>query len=400
MNYLPASFVLTTLLLLFPCLSVTAQDTTAVDRQTDIAYMVEGDSVIVTAARGEASVYRLPFAANLIDLREIRTAEQDISLEKALRGTPGILVNNRFNLSQGDRISIRGMGSRASFGVRGIKLILDGIPLTMPDGQSQLNNLDLGSAGSIEVLRGPGSSLYGNASGGVINIKSEHAASPPFVFSPQFIVGDDGLRKIQGKVSGTAGANQYLLNVSRTTSDGYRDHSEAQITALNAVGRHHLSERFLLKSVFNYVDAPYLINPSSLDKMTAESGPRSARFFVQQQGAGKQVRQGQGGLTLSYDSGKNTAFDATVYALGRSLFNPIPGRIIDLDRGSGGIRFNVTHEMGKEAGTLRLDAGADLEMQRDIRQEFENEGIPADQIGSISGKEILNNVRFLSLIHI
>ncbi len=125
--------------------------------------------IIVTAPRSSLPLYQVPNSIQVLDREDIQRGEIGLSLEESLRSVPGVLVNNRNNLSQGDRISIRGIGSRASFGVRGIKLVVDEIPLTLSDGQSQLNNLDLGSTGQIEVWRGPSSSLYGNASGGLIN---------------------------------------------------------------------------------------------------------------------------------------------------------------------------------------------------------------------------------------
>jgi iron complex outermembrane receptor protein len=133
----------------------------------------------VSATRYVRNVLDIPYAVDRVDRNAIQLAEPGLSLEESVRSLPGIIVHNRNNVSQGDRISIRGLGSRASFGVRGVKLVLDGIPLTMADGQSQLNNLDLTSAGQIEVLRGPSSSLYGNAAGGVIQIRTEGAPDAP-----------------------------------------------------------------------------------------------------------------------------------------------------------------------------------------------------------------------------
>ena len=113
----------------------------------------------VTATRYSSSLLDIPVAVDILERSDIQKANLGLSLEESIRNLPGINVHNRNNLSMGDRISIRGLGSRASFGVRGIKIILDGIPLTMADGQSQLNNLDLTSVGRIEVLRGPSSAL-------------------------------------------------------------------------------------------------------------------------------------------------------------------------------------------------------------------------------------------------
>ncbi len=158
--------------------------------------------VIVTATRSETSLYRVPRAVDVLNNRRYRQGTKSISLDEALAAVPGVFVNNRYNIAQGDRITIRGIGSRAQFGVRGIKLFLDDIPLTMSDGQAQLNNVDLGSVGEIEILRGPSSSLYGNASGGVISLKTESNQNAAFQVEPSVITGAYGYRKWQGKVQG------------------------------------------------------------------------------------------------------------------------------------------------------------------------------------------------------
>ena len=187
---------------------------------TDVAVDHVLQPIEVTATRYIREILDIPYAVDRVDRDEIQRAEPGLSLEESVRGLPGIIVNNRNNVSQGDRISIRGLGSRASFGVRGVKLVLDGIPLTMADGQSQLNNLDLTSAGQIEVLRGPSSSLYGNAAGGVIQIRTEEAPDRPFEVTPRFIIGSHGLRRMQGKAAGTAAATGFSSISIRSGSMG------------------------------------------------------------------------------------------------------------------------------------------------------------------------------------
>ena len=347
--------------------------------------------VEVRATRYVRPVLDVPYAVDVVNRDAIQLAEPGLSLEESVRSLPGIIVHNRNNVSQGDRISIRGLGSRASFGVRGVKLVLDGIPLTMADGQSQLNNLDLTSAGQIEVLRGPSSSLYGNAAGGVIQIRSEEASDRPFEVTPRFITGSHGFRRIQGKATGSAGDNQFLVNYNTLWIDGYRDHAFARSTGINVVGKRAINETWHLTTVINYFNAPYQFNPSSLDKATAETDPASARFFVRSQGASKRVRQAQGGVSLQYET-EGSQGEVTVFGMGRSLFNPIPGRIIDLDRRGAGARGVYSHQTGIGTGGLRLTLGLDVEIQRDERLEYGNDGIPGDLVGALNDGRVFDEL--------
>ena len=351
------------------------------------------EEVVVTAPRVERQVLDIPYAVAVLDQAKIQRAEAGLSLEEALRVVPGVLVNNRHNLSQGDRISIRGLGSQASFGVRGVKIFLDNIPLTLADGQSQLNNLDLGAIGSIEVLRGPSSSLYGNAAAGLVRITSEAPATNAWLFQPRVIVGSHGLQKWQGRFSGTRGSHAYYLHATRLTFDGFREHADAKSTALNAIS-HHVFSAVKLSTVLNYYDAPYLLNPSSLSKADAGASPRHARSFVVSQGASKKVRQGQGGLTINFRSEDNSEAEITVYGLGRNLLNPIPGRIIELDRWGGGIRSLYAKRFGQQSRTARLAFGVDLELQRDERVEFANEGLPQDQTTELHNEDIFDQLEY------
>ena len=358
---------------------------------TDVSVDHVLQPVEVTATRYFRPVLDVPYAVDLVDRDQIQLAEPGLSLEESVRSLPGIIVHNRNNVSQGDRISIRGLGSRASFGVRGVKLVLDGIPLTMADGQSQLNNLDLTSTGQIEVLRGPSSSLYGNAAGGVIQIRTEEAPDRSLRVTPRFITGSNGLRRVQGKVSGRTGENQFLINFNTLWFDGFRDHAFSRSTGINAVGKRAIGEAWNLTMVINYFNAPYQFNPSSLDKSTADSNPASARSFVQRQGASKKVKQAQGGLSLRYEADENQG-EITVFGMGRTLFNPIPGRVIDLNRKGAGIR-GLFSRMGKiGTGGLRLTAGLDLEIQRDERREYGNDGIPGDLVGTLDDASIFDEI--------
>ena len=329
--------------------------------------------VVVTAVREAAPLDRLPLAVSAVGRDRFAPGERSLSLAEALRQVPGLHVAERNNPSQGPRLTARGRGARAAFGVRGVKVLLDGVPLTTPDGQTQLGNIDLAAAGRVEVLRGPNSSLYGNAGGGVVSIRTRHPEAAGVRVKPRLVAGSDGLWLRQLALAG-GGRHSFHLSARQLDLDGYRDHSEARVLGLNAVVRSRLRPAWELVWVLNLYDAPYLLNPSSLNRADARERPRFARGFIVGQGASKQARQSQGGITLRHTGG-GARTELTLYGVDRSLLNPIPGAVIDLERRAGGLRavHGRTLRLGNLPGSWK--AGVDLEAQRDDRREHENEGL-------------------------
>jgi iron complex outermembrane recepter protein len=327
-------------------------------------------------------------AFNLVEKEDIQRGETGISLEDALYIIPGITVINRNNPSMGDKISIRGIGSRASFGVRGIKMMLDNIPLTMPDGQSQINNIDLMSAGRVDILKGPASSFYGNASGGVIRLYTEIPSEQLINIEPRILAGSDDLYKYTLKLSGTSDSHSYLVSFNNTSYEGYRENGAQKSYHLNSVYKNKLTGDILLSAVINYYNSPYQQNPSTLDKESVSINRRQAREFIKQQGAGQRTNQFQGGINLDMKAG-GYDIESTVYYVRRNLLNPIPGRIIDLKRNAGGFRTAVNKQMDKKNIRMNFTGGVDIEHQSDKRNEYVNEGV---SIRDLRPSEIFDNL--------
>jgi iron complex outermembrane receptor protein len=346
-------------------------------------YRLQG--ITVTVSRSRESVNRLPYAVGLLGAAEVQALRATISLDESLTEIPGVFVANRYNLALGDRISIRGFGARSQFGVRGVRIIQDGIPLTLADGQSQLNNLDLAAAGRIEVIRGPASALYGNASGGVISVQTESSPAVPIKPELWALGGDYGngryYQKYDLKAGGRAGDFDYLGHIGLFRSDGYRLHSAAKSSLINARLRWVLNERSDLTAVINYANAPQAQSPSTLADSIARVRPDTARdlaLSLEQcppdpgfggcQDLGEESGQGQVGVTYRRRLSEAHLISVMGYGLFRTLENRIPFTLIELDRWAGGAR--VEYRFAPPGSRFSgLTAGLDLDQQSDGRVE-------------------------------
>lgn len=362
-------FLLVSTIIFMSCFICYGQDV-----KLDSTYFLP-DTAIVSASRYAEPIFQIPFSTDIIGPNILNTSHARISSESLFNMVPGIIVDNRNNLSEGDRIIMRGIGSRSQFGVRGIKILLDGIPLTFPDGQAQLNNLDLNSIGRIEIIKGPSSFLYGNASGGVIYIQSKDVNTNGLNVNPEYTVGSYGFQKFSLSASDRIGNNSILVDINKMKYNGFRENSAANSTALNIISTQHFNNDLTFRAIFNYYDAPYLLNPSSLTKSDAENNPSMAREYVKQQGAGKKIQQGQVGLAVSYKPDQTQKFDITLYGILRSMKNPIPGAFIKLNRVSGGVRTDYSTKFNVSKWSVRLLAGGDFEFQNDLRKEYVNKGL-------------------------
>ncbi len=336
------------------------------------------DSLTATVTRGTMPLERMPAATARIVRSILQGAQLTVGLDESLDRVPGVFVNNRYNFSLGARISIRGFGARAAFGVRGIRVIADGIPLTMPDGQSNLNNLDLGAAERVEILRGPSSALYGNAAGGVIAVTTESPPLAPFGVEARVMGGDAGregefgrVSKLQAKAGGTGGRANWFVSLSHMSTDGFRDFSRAEQTLLNATARLALDAASSLAFVVNAVNAPVAESPGALPLDSARLRPRIAWPNNVRTGSGEATHQAQAGLAYSRIIGAGR-FDLAGWGLARDVDNALPFAFIFLERRGGGMRASWSGLPAGSGSDFSLTAGLDAEFARDDRREFNN----------------------------
>lgn len=330
------------------------------------------DEIVVSATRKKASVRDVARSISVVNKERIQNATQQLGLDEALASVPGLYMQNRYNFSGDLRVSLRGFGARSSFGIRGVRIYVDGIPETLPDGQSGVDSIDLASAQSIEVLRGPASSLYGNASGGVIAVSSELGDTQPYV-EGKLAAGEFGYQQYGLKSAGQIRSADYLLNVSRTELDGYRDHSRFRGTQLNARLGVPINADDQLLIAANFADQPLAQDPGGIDAAQAALDPSSARLLNVQFDAGETVEQQRIGFVYerARDAGTLTLRN---YYVWRDFTNKLPfaaGGAVDLDRFFYGIgaQYDVDEVL---TDGLSLAVGFDYDRQDDDRQRFDN----------------------------
>jgi iron complex outermembrane receptor protein len=366
----------------------TRRDTTRVTRLPDIN---------VTVTRSTEPLERVPYATGVLNRGDLQRGQQTIGLDEALNNLPGVVVSNRYNFSLDQRISIRGAGSRSNFGVRGLKILLDGVPQTLPDGQSQLTNVEFADIGRAEVLRGSSSSLYGNASGGVISFQTEPAAAAPFaqrvrVQGGTGKEGNDDFHKWQSWSSGRLGNASGTLSISQFKADGFRLHSAGEVRQLNAGIDYVVSGSTIGTLRFSAADDPRAENPGALTRAEYLANPDSAAATNIARGADKDVQQQQLSLGARHVDGAGNEYTVTVFGLLRDLKNPLAapppsgfgpaiGTYVDIGRVVGGARASAGYRLGPGPRSPRLIAGADVQRMRDNRRNFVSvSGAPTDSV--------------------
>lgn len=339
------------------------------------AYVLDNiETIEVNAVRTNTDLYKLPFAVDVVPGAQVQRYQQQLSLDESLAAVPGLHLQNRYNFAQDTRISIRGFGARGNFGVRGIKILVDGIPSTMADGQGQTDSLDLGSVGRIEVIKGSGSYLYGNASGGVINILTQPAPDMP-QSEIRLTAGQHGYSKYQFKSAGTHERMDYLVSASQLAIDGFRQHSKAQNTVFSSKLNLELQEGGELSLLLNLFNSPISQDPGALNRLHASSMPQSAYPANLLFNAGEELNQQKLGVKYEYSPGQGQQLTGTTFYQRRSFTNRLPfeeGGQVNFDREFFGASAQYSNQHHAMSMNHLFTLGIDIERQVDDRQRFDN----------------------------
>lgn len=334
--------------------------------QQDTAHLAP---VVVTETRATSgSILESPFALSVVQPDSARPGQRHTGIDETLSMLPGVAVTSRNNPSQDARLSIRGFGARSTFGVRGVRILRDGMPLTLPDGQTPLDYLSLESVGRVEVMRGAASALYGNASGGVIDLRSAAPSESPLLASAHQWMGENGFLRSALDASGTNGRASYQGDVAYSRSDGTRAHARQRATtgfgrANFTAGANDFSITMLA------LDNPLAENPGALTIDELNANPGLADALSVRRKARKAVHQIQIGISgdRSWSGGS-----ASISAFGgaRSLDNPLTFAVVEVGRHSYGASARMSQVAALGGLENRVSAGVDFQSQNDLRRNF------------------------------
>ena len=370
----------TTWLLVVPLQTAAAQDTAA---QGDEKATAALPAVQVNASRLAIEPFDLPASLSVQKVQPASAGQAGVNFSEAVVGIPGILARDRQNYAQDEQISVRGFGSRTTFGVRGVKLFVDGIPATLPDGQGQVSAFNLDSANRVEVLRGPFSVLYGNAAGGVVQLWTADGTPTPQT-TIGFYGGSDDTFKLSANTLGTEGNVQYNLAASTFLTGGYRDHSRVRRESDNAKFTVDLGQQRKLTVVLNRLFQPNARDPLGLTREQVNENPRQATAVAGTYNTRKSAHQTQMGAVYEQALSPNDDARVLAYYGKRSIVqflsippgaqrNPLQGGgVVSPWTNYGGLDARWTHRGTLAGRGYEWVLGASGDYQRQRRTGYEN----------------------------
>ncbi|HEY4371281.1 MAG TPA: TonB-dependent receptor [Burkholderiales bacterium] len=342
-------------------------------------------TVVISVTQVEQPAFDVPASVDVITGSQLRDGQRGVNLSETLTRVPGLQIMDRQNYAQDLQISSRGFGARSQFGIRGIRLYADGIPATQPDGQGQTSHFSLSSAERVEVLRGPFSALYGNSAGGVISIYTEDGG-PGFTLKPSFSVGSYGAWRLGMQASGStdSGNGHYLLDVSRFSINGYRDHDAARRQLENGKVKSQLDENTTLTWVVNHLDMPESQDALGLSRAQVAANPRQVDASALQFNTRKSLEQMQTGVVLEHkfdgvDSMRISAYTGSRHItqyqaipVATQIAATSPGGVIDLQRDYAGVDARWIRRGYLNDGAYTLTAGFNMDNLEEARKGYQN----------------------------
>lgn len=339
------------------------------------------EEIVVVGTRTEQALSTIPMAISVVNKDAIQLGRQELGLDESLIAIPGLIMQSRYNFTQDLSVSIRGFGSRANFGMRGIKVFADDIPMTLPDGQSGTDDLDLGSAQSVEVIRGPSASLYGTSSGGVISLTTEQPTDTPFV-ETKLMAGEYGHQKLQLKAGGTSGRLGYLVNVSRLKMDGYRDHSEVEHSLINSKFIYSIDDTSSITAILNAVDSPVANDPGGVTLTDVAADRTAAGSRNLSSNSGEAFDQQRLGLVYKKSFGSQHDLTLRTYTMRKDFYTFLPigshipfvadDGVVAYQRSFSGVGGLYTYTDALMGMPNVFSVGVDMDYQTDDRQRFIN----------------------------
>ena len=341
----------------------------------DSIQKIDLDNVIVKSTKINSNKKEIPLSVSIKNFRDEKNYNSQSSFSDFTRNTPGLFTSSSNNFSQDLRISIRGFGARSAFGIRGIKLIVDGIPETTPDGQSQLDNLPLGLVSSVEILRGPNANLYGNSSGGVISINTlTNSSEKHYRYSGIF--GAYQYQSLQRTRILDWNSSSLIIHYDKRRSNGYRDQSGYKSNILNLKYINDLDNKNKIVWQINYTDSPYAYDAGGLKLSEVENDRRQARKNNIDYDTYEKVKHLKTGVSWNHKRNENSFFDSYFFYQKRDFFTKLPfnfGGIISLDRDYYGLGTKYTKRYALDNRNRTLVLGLDYLNQSDDRKRYKND---------------------------
>tara|TARA_B100000575_G_scaffold240497_1_gene203271 strand:- start:2150 stop:4180 length:2031 start_codon:yes stop_codon:yes gene_type:complete len=340
--------------------------------QKDSLQTVKLDEIEVKSIKSSTILESVPMSITKIKIPKL-WSKQQLSLQEYINSVPGLLTLNANNFAQDLRISIRGFGSRSAFGIRGIKIIIDGIPETTPDGQGQLDNLPLQVIDNIEVIRGSSSLRYGNASGGVIFIETLNKIENNF-----HELGFRGAQNNYKQTYYTSGLklenSDWILHLNHQNGDGFRENSSFESTQFNVRGKYFLTNKTRLGLQFNSTNSPLAEDPGGQNYESFKNSPSKARDRNILFKSGEKINHVKTAVNINYENG-NFLFSSYSFISNRTFNAKLPfnfGGIVNLNRNYYGHGSYITKKNNANKIRFTTQVGYDIANQSDKRKRYKN----------------------------